>query len=172
MAHLQVRPDTILIGRPGAWSRVPGACFPTASRVIARRCRRLILATALGITASVSIGCSSSDNPVAPSGSAIATIRVVTEAYRVLLTTPAQIAAARAAQAGGRAAIPNGRLVAGAQINTGYTWHVEDVEFVEATIELCDGLPSHVQRDGVAFGGGRYCPWSARVVDVQVHRQP
>ncbi|HTV03070.1 MAG TPA: hypothetical protein VMF13_21155, partial [Luteitalea sp.] len=83
---------------------------------------------------------------------------------------PAQIDAARAAQAGGRARIPNGRLVAGAQINTGYSWHVEDVEFAEATIELCDGLPSHVQREGVNFGGGRYCPWSAQVLSVETVR--
>jgi hypothetical protein len=128
------------------------------------------LAAAIVATFGPSIGCSSSDNPVAPSGSAIATIRVVDEAYRILLTTPAQIDAARAAQAGGRASIPNGRLVTGAQINSGYSWHVEDVEFVEATIELCDGLPSHVQREGVTFGGGRYCPWSARVVNLEAVR--
>src|SRR5688500_6425956 len=99
MAHLQARPDAIRIDEPGSRCRVPGT-FQTSSRGIARRCRMLALGTALGITVSVSIGCSSSDNPVAPSGSAIATVRVVTEAYRVLLTTPAQIAAARAAQAG------------------------------------------------------------------------
>jgi hypothetical protein len=91
------------------------------------------------------IGCSSAQNPLAPRGAAIATIKVVGEQYRVLLTTDAQIAAARAAQAGGRDRIPNGRLVAGAQVNTGYAWHVEDVEFAFAAIEVCDGLPSYVE---------------------------
>ena len=60
--------------------------------------------------------------------------------------------------------------MSGAQNNTGYSWHVEDVEFVQVTIELCDGLPSHVQREGIAFGGGRYCPWSAQVLSVEVVR--
>lgn len=133
-----------------------------------RRAFRLIAAAALFGAIVGSVGCSSSSNPVAPSGSAIATIRVAGEQYRVLLTTSAQIGAARAAQAGGRASIPNGRLVAGAQVNTGYSWHVEDVEFAEATIELCDGLPSHVQREGPTYGGGRYCPWSARVVALEI----
>jgi hypothetical protein len=167
MTHLHARPDTLLIDHAGTGCRVPGTSLRTVSRGIVRRSWMLVVALTVAAASGVA-ACSSSDNPVAPSGSAIATIRVVNEAYRMLLTTPTQIAAARAAQAGGRAAIPNGRLVAGAQINTGYTWHVEDVEFVEATIELCDGLPSHVQRDGVTFGGGRYCPWSAQVVDVQI----
>jgi hypothetical protein len=132
-----------------------------------RGAARLLAAAALFGAIVGSVGCSSSNNPVAPSGSAIATIRVVGEQYRVLLTTPAQIAAARAAQAGGRASIPNGRLVAGTQVNTGYSWHVEDVEFADATIEVCDGLPSHVQREGPTFGGGRYCPWSAQIVTLE-----
>lgn len=94
------------------------------------------------------------------------TFRVVGETFRVLLTTPAQVAAARAAQAGGRASIPVGRIVAGAQVNTGWSWHLEDVEFAEAAIEVCDGLPSHVEREGAGFDSGRYCPWSARVIDI------
>ena len=161
MIHPQARPDAVLIDRRGS--------FPVTSlRATAVGSRALVLAAALATAAGTSFGCSSSDNPVAPSGSAIATVRVVNEAYRILLTTPAQIEAARAAQAGGRASIPNGRLVTGAQVNSGYTWHVEDVEFAESTIEVCDGLPSLVQREGVNFGGGRYCPWSAQVVSVEM----
>ena len=53
-------------------------------------------------------------------------------------------------------------------MNTGYAWHVEDVEFAFATIEVCDGLPSHVQREGVRFGGGRYCPWAAQIVSIDI----
>jgi hypothetical protein len=33
------------------------------------------------------------------------------------------------------------------------------------TIEVCDGLPSHVQ-DGT-LAGDRYCPWGAEVVDIE-----
>ena len=105
-------------------------------------------------------------SPTGPSGRAIVTFRVVTETFRARLDTPAQIAAARAAQAGGRAYIPVGRIVAGTQVNTGWTWHLEDIEFAEATVEVCDGLPSHVEREGTRFANGVYCPWSARVIAI------
>jgi len=98
---------------------------------------------------------------------ATVTLAVANETFRVALTTPGQVAAARAAQAGGTARIPNGRIVAGTQVNTGWTWHLEEVAFAEAAIEVCDGRPSDVERQGPAFGGGRFCPWSATVVRIE-----
>ena len=92
---------------------------------------------------------------------------VAEETFRVWVTGDAQIDAARAAQHGGRARIPNGRIVSGAQVNAGWSWHIEDMEFVEFTIELCDGRPSDVEREGTSFGGGRFCPWTARVVRIE-----
>jgi len=112
-------------------------------------------------------GACGSDSPTPPSTMATVTLAVGSETFRVALTTPEQVAAARAAQAGGRARIPNGRIVAGTQVNTGWTWHLEDVAFAEATIELCDGRPSDVERQGPAFGGGRFCPWSATVIRIE-----
>ncbi len=111
-------------------------------------------------------GCWGDGTPTAPSLTAIATITVANETFRVRLTGDNQIAAARAAQAGGRAQIPNGRIVRGTQVNQGWSWHIEDVEFAESTIELCDGRPSDVEREGPTFGGGRFCPWTARTVRV------
>lgn len=145
----------------------------TPPRTVARRLTwtvlpRVVMMATLSGALLGSLGCSSSSVPTAPRGAAIVTVRVIDEQFRMLLTTPAQIEAARAAQAGGPASIPNGRLVAGTQVNTGYSWHVVDVEFAEATVEVCDGLPSHVQRQGVQFGAGRYCPWSARIVGIEV----
>jgi hypothetical protein len=102
-----------------------------------------------------------------PSTGAIVTFAVADETFRVWLTSDGEIAAARAAQSGGRARIPNGRLVPGAQINVGWSWHLEDVEFAELTIELCDGRPSDVEREGTGFGGGRFCPWTARIVRIE-----
>jgi len=125
--------------------------------------RRSLLVVALGLLAA-SCG---SDSPTPPSTMATVTLAVGSEIFRVALTTPEQVAAARAAQAGGRARIPNGRIVAGTQVNTGWTWHLEDVAFAEATIELCDGRPSDVERQGPAFGGGRFCPWSATVIRIE-----
>lgn len=108
-----------------------------------------------------------SDSPTQPTTGAIVTFEVGGERFRAWLTTPEQIDAARAAQAGGPAQIPNGRIVDGTGVNTGWSWHLTDVEFAEVTMELCDGRPSDVERAGTAFGGGRYCPWAARVVSIQ-----
>jgi hypothetical protein len=78
-----------------------------------------------------------------------------------------QVAAARAEQSGGRARIPNARIVPGMQVNAGWSWHLEDVIFAESTIELCDGRPSDVERQGTGFGGGRFCPWTATVIRIE-----
>jgi hypothetical protein len=116
------------------------------------------------VAAALAIACGSSPTP--PSSSAVVTLSVGSETFRVALTTADQVAAARAAQSGGRARIPNGRVVAGTQVNAGWSWHLEDVTFAEAAIELCDGRPSDVERSGAQFGGGRFCPWSATVVRI------
>jgi hypothetical protein len=92
--------------------------------------------------------------PTAPSSSAVVTFAVAGETFRVALTTAEQVAAAHAAQNGGREKIPTGRIVPGMQVNTAWSWHLEDVAFAEVTIELCDGRPSDVGRAGVQFGGG------------------
>ena len=106
------------------------------------------------------------EGPTAPSSDGTVTFKVSDETFRVRLTTPAQIAAAEAAQNGGRARIPSGRIVLGTEVNSGWRWHLEDVEFAEATIEVCDGRPSDVETQGTAFGGGRFCPWSATIVGI------
>ena len=105
-------------------------------------------------------------SPTSPTDSAIATFAVGNETFRVQLVGAPQIEAARAAQAGGGANIPNGRIVAGTGVNRGWSWHLEDVEFAELAMELCDGRPSDVERQGPQYGGGRYCPWGARVVAI------
>jgi hypothetical protein len=118
------------------------------------------------VIAWMAMGLTACGSPTGPSGRAIVTFQVVAETFRVRLDTPAQVAAARAAQAGGRARIPLGRIVAGTQVNTGWSWHLEEIEFAEVTIEVCDGLPSHVEREGTRFANGVYCPWSARVIAI------
>ena len=106
------------------------------------------------------------DAPTHPSSGALVTFDVVGETFRVSLTTREQVAAAQAAQSGGGARIPNGRIVSGTQVNTGWSWHLEDVTFAEVTIEACDGRPSDVERQGPAFGGGRFCPWRATILSI------
>jgi hypothetical protein len=103
----------------------------------------------------------------APSTDALVTFAVAGETFRVSLTSSDQVAAARAAQSGGRARIPNGRIVPGMQVNVGWSWHLEDVMFAEVAIEVCDGRPSDVERQGTGFGGGRFCPWTATIIRIE-----
>ena len=94
------------------------------------------------------------------------TFAVQGETFRVSLTSADQIAAARAAQSGGRARIPIGRIASGTQVNMGWSWHLVDLTFAEAAIELCDGRPSDVERQGIRFGGGTFCPWTAAIIRI------
>ena len=130
--------------------------------ILARR------AMAIGVLSLIVVGASScDDSPTAPTAPAIATFQVGSETFSVRLTTDEQVKAAEAAQNGGPAKIPVGRIVPGADVNAGWTWHLEDVKFAEATIELCDGRPSDVEKMGTKFGEGQYCPWSAKVTEIE-----
>lgn len=110
------------------------------------------------------LGCGGSPTP--PSRVAVVTFQVGDESFRVQLVGDDQISAARRAQAGSGGRIPDGRIVNGSEVNRGWSWHLVDVSFVEVAIELCDGRPSDVEKAGVNFGGGRFCPWTARVVAI------
>lgn len=97
------------------------------------------------------------------------------EEYRIELTDPADIAVARALLAGEKAPrIPNGIVVRGEpSVNVGYTWHIDpaSIEFADVATEVCDGLPSFVERNEVT--SDRYCPWAAEVIAIderQVNR--
>jgi hypothetical protein len=122
------------------------------------------------ILSCISLACGG-DGPTAPSRGAVVTFRVVDETFRLYLLDERQINAAHQAANGGPARIPNGRIVAGTGVNVGWSWHLENVEFAELTTEVCDGRPSDVEREGVAFGGGRFCPWTARVVSIDEDRR-
>ena len=99
----------------------------------------------------------------------VVTFSVETEQYRILLTDPSDIAIAERLLAGEEApGIPSGLIVRGETgVNTGYSWSIDpdSVEFADVTMEICDGLPSHVE-DGT-LEGDRYCPWGAEVVDIE-----
>jgi hypothetical protein len=118
------------------------------------------------ILSCVSLACGG-DRSTAPSRDALVTFGVADETFRVHLLDERQIDAAHRAANGGRAQIPNGRIVTGTDVNVGWSWHLEEVVFAELTTEVCDGRPSDVEREGVMFGGGRFCPWTARVISIQ-----
>jgi hypothetical protein len=104
-----------------------------------------------------------------PSGGVIVTFRVVDEEYRILVTRADLVAHAQALLDGSdEATIPNGLIVRGDPgINAPWSWHIDpdSLEFADVTMELCDGLPSHVE-DGT-LAGDRFCPWGAEVIAVE-----
>ena len=159
-----------------AWERGPArVCLPpesTGARLVVHRVReavsslkalleagRLVIAALLG-SVLVAEGCTTA-SPSSPSPVAVVTFAVQNETFAVFLTSAGQLASARSAQNGGRSRIPNGRIVTGTDVNTGWSWHLEDLAFAETTTEVCDGRPSDVERQGTRFGGGRFCPWTA-----------
>ena len=91
---------------------------------------------ALGVALLSLVASGCGDSPTSPSDTALVTFSVASETFRVQLLGDRQIEAARAAQTGGSARIPNGRIVPGGGVNSGWSWHLEDVEFAEAAIEL------------------------------------
>lgn len=99
----------------------------------------------------------------------VVTFDVEGEQFKILITRADLIAHAQALLAGGtEGTIPSGLIVRGEPgVNAPYSWHIDpdSLEFADMTMEICDGLPSHVE-DGT-LEGDRYCPWGATVVDVQ-----
>jgi hypothetical protein len=132
------------------------------------RGRRIV--AALAVTAT--IAACSPDGAVSPSPAAAAIIVTFEvnegERFRVLLTDPVDLAAATRLLDGAEGPdIPNGRIVRETGVNEGWSWSLdpEDFEFAELTTEVCDGNPSDVESGELT--GDRYCPWSARVVEIE-----
>lgn len=98
----------------------------------------------------------------------IATFHVVDEQYKIELATPELVEHAEALLAGESvASIPNGIVVRDDPgPNAPWSWHIDPatLDFADMTIEVCDGLPSHVE-EGVVTSD-RYCPWSAEIVSI------
>lgn len=90
------------------------------------------------------------------------------ETYKVELATPELIEHAQQLLAGEQvAAIPNGTVVRDDPgVNEPWSWHIDPstLAFADATIEVCDGLPSYVE-DGTVTSD-QYCPWSAKIIGI------
>lgn len=90
------------------------------------------------------------------------------EQYKIRMTDPADIEVAQKLLGGEQApTIPNGLVVRGdPDVNAGYTWHIDpgSLEFVDITMEVCDGLPSDVEKGAIT--SERYCPWAAEVIAI------
>jgi hypothetical protein len=129
---------------------------------------------ALAITAALALlGCAGPDGaslvpPPMPAGIVVTFEVNEGERFRVLLTDPTDQAIANQLLVGGEGPdIPNGRIVRETGVNEGWSWSLDpaDFEFADLTTEVCDGEPSDVESG--ALTSDRYCPWSARVVEIE-----
>jgi hypothetical protein len=133
--------------------------------------RRRHLGAALVVAAGIAAtGCSPRDPaPPTPASGIVVTFEVNEgERFRVFLTDPVDQAAATSLLAGiDGPDIPNGRIVRQTGVNEGWSWSLDpaDFEFSDLTTEACDGDPSDVESG--ALTSDRYCPWSARVVEIE-----
>lgn len=100
---------------------------------------------------------------------AVAQFDVKGQRFRVTVTDPATIEILRKLERGEPApSIPNGRIVRGPG-NEPWRWRLEDVEMADVTIEVCDGEPRYVEEHLDEYLAiGRYCPWGARLVSLEV----
>lgn len=130
-----------------------------------------------GLLALVACG----SDPVGPGeleGGVLATFLVVDETFKVWTTNETTIQQILDVAAGSSlATIPNGRLVSGpgpGSYNAPYSWHLDPelTAMAEATIEVCSGRPSFVEDDLDQWINvvGRFCPWSAELVNVEDFR--
>jgi hypothetical protein len=121
------------------------------------------------------VSCSSLTHPVLKDG-VLATFDVNGERYSIFITntqTIEQVIALWNGQA--TASIPSGRVIRGrVSYNKAWSWHIdsEDVSMADATIELCDGVPSYVEAhlDEWIANVGYFCPWSAELVALKDYR--
>lgn len=97
------------------------------------------------------------------------TIDVNGEKFKVLVKNPSVAEELRRMLRGERFGIVNGELRRGnGGFNYPWSWHLDPdtVEVADATIELCDGMPSFVESELEYWINvvKRYCPWGTRVV--------
>jgi hypothetical protein len=104
-------------------------------------------------------------------GGALVTIEVGgSETFTAWITNRDFIAEAKRLLADDERGTPNFKFVDGTDCDPQYSFHVDpaDADFPWGTIELCDGLASHVEDHKSEFARiQRWCPWGSRVLSVR-----
>jgi hypothetical protein len=133
-----------------------------------RPARRRGAAALLSLLALAAVG-ACSDEPLAVERH-VYEVDVVGERFRIALTDPQRIAEAEALIQSGTPRNVSGRLAAGdGGFNEPYSWHMlpGSVEFVDLSMEVCDGRPQSEVESDVPYWLNTvkvYCPWAATVV--------
>ena len=135
-------------------------------------CLPTVYAAALLIAGCGDSGESSADLCADRAGGARITLDIAgTETLTVWSENDAFIAEARALESTGDRRIPMfNDLVDGRDCDAQWSWHVDptDMEWVDASIELCDAVPSGIEGDRSYWLDtvDQYCPWAASVASV------
>lgn len=116
--------------------------------------------------------CPKTQDCVTRDGEAVITFRIGSEYLRILAANRTFVREARALLESGKTMIPMFvRLHDGRGCDPNWTWHPdpEELQFVVVAMELCDGLPSHVEKnkDYWLSRVKSFCPWNARVYRVE-----
>ncbi len=110
------------------------------------------------------------------SGGILVTFDVEGEEYKIFVENEETIADILAVDSGeSQATIPSGKIIGEPVFyNEPWSWHIDplDIHMAEFTIEVCSGLPSHVEDDLDYWVNtvGRFCPWSAEIVEIRDFR--
>ena len=150
--------------------------YPGIGNLCIHRMAALSLVVALSVMLCATLaGCSGSGTRPPQPVSRDFVVRVVDERFVIRLFKPQQIAMARAILSGQEGQkIIAGTLAPGSDgynrdpvTGRTWSWHLvpETIEFADAAIELCDGLPSHIENDQAYWLGTvrSFCPWSSRL---------
>lgn len=124
------------------------------------------LLSAGALAALLLAGCApAGDDLDAISAPAVVTFEVAgTQSYKIRLDAQAQVDHVVELMNGGEdGRIPNGKIVRDGDggVNAPWSWHIDPatLEFADATIEVCDGLPEYVE--DLTLTSDWYCPWIA-----------
>ncbi|MFQ5950918.1 MAG: hypothetical protein ACE5KH_02400 [Candidatus Geothermarchaeales archaeon] len=98
-------------------------------------------------------------------------MKVIDESFVIHVTDPQAAQDAKDRFEGKNSMFPIGTLVLGdGGFNSPWSWHLDPdtVRMTEASIEVCDGLPSDIEGnlDYWIDTVGSFCPWSAEIVEV------
>jgi hypothetical protein len=109
------------------------------------------------------------DSTTEPEETALFTVEVSGEQFRVKAEGEAAIAAMQSRLSSGTTGVISGTLVRGnGGFNGSWSWHLEPttVTAPDLAIELCDGRPSFVEDDIDYWMNSvkQYCPWGAKVI--------
>ncbi len=137
------------------------------------RLRGLLAPLAAVVLVLALAGCGSAA-PSEPAGAieapAVVTFEVAGQGtFKVELLTPELVEQAIALRDGTAVdrQTPIGTIVDGdGGVNAPWNWHLDPAsfEFVDVAMEVCDGLPSHVEDKTLT--STYYCPWGPKVVSV------